>query len=71
MTVLNRRALEIFTLVVLFSAIALNVHAELPAATTVLTDLGYSAAEISEINAGKIVTGNAKPAHERDLAAGL
>jgi hypothetical protein len=69
MTVLRRRALEIFTLAVLFCAVALDVRAELPPAATVLTDLGYSAAEISEINAGKIVTGKAKPAHERDLAA--
>ena len=47
---------------------AASAHAELPAARVALADTGYSTDQIAGVEAGKIVTGDAKPAHERDLA---
>jgi hypothetical protein len=47
----------------------LPAAAQLPDAATLLGDLGYSAADVATIKAGKIATGSAKPANERDLAA--
>jgi len=51
-----------------FACLAFDVRAELPPADAVLEDVGYSAHEIADIEAGKIVTADVKPVHERDLA---
>src|SRR5262245_32115884 len=64
---LRRYNILVFTFALLCTATA--ARAELPAAETVLADLGYSPSEIADIKAGKIVTADAKPVHDRDLAA--
>ncbi len=46
-------------------------RAELPPADELLADVGYSAGEIAEIKAGKIVSRSLATAHERDLASGF
>ena len=51
-----------------FACLAFDVRAELPPADAVLEDVGYSAHEIADIEAGKIVTADVKSVHERDLA---
>jgi hypothetical protein len=64
-----RRPFEtVLWIVVLLGFGAPIARAELPAARTALADVGYSASEISAVEAGQIVTGEAKPAHERDIA---
>src|SRR6185503_20751628 len=64
-----RRAFNVFVLAATVLSVATTALAELPAAETALADLDFSAAQIADIKAGKIVTADAKPAHERDLAA--
>jgi hypothetical protein len=51
----------------IFTATA--AFAEIPPADTLLADLGFSAAEIADVKAGKVVTGAVSGAHERDLAS--
>jgi hypothetical protein len=63
------RALNAFVLVVSLSLGATTAAAEVPDAATAAADLGYSAAQIADVKAGKIVTGDSTPAHDRDLAA--
>ena len=46
-----------------------TARAELPAADALLADVGFSAAEIADIKAGKIVNKSLAGAHERDLAS--
>lgn len=62
------RHLALFAMVAAFS-VATPARAELPAVESLLADVGFSAAEISDIKAGKIVTKSAAGAHERDLAS--
>jgi hypothetical protein len=64
-----RRTALILTFVFATSAVATMAMAELPAVDTLLGDVGFSAAEIADVKAGKIVTGSAPTAHERDLAS--
>jgi hypothetical protein len=45
-----------------------SARAELPPAKDLLADLGLSAGEIAEVEAGKIVTRSATSTHDRDLA---
>jgi hypothetical protein len=49
--------------------LALSARAEIPPAETLLADVGYSAGQIADIKAGKIVTASIPGAHERDLAS--
>jgi hypothetical protein len=49
-------------------ALGATARAELPPARDLLADLGLSAGEIAEVEAGKIVTRSATSTHERDLA---
>lgn len=64
-----RQLKRVFVSTLVFLAVAASARAELPAAETLLADVGYSADEIASIMAGKIVTASAKAANERDLVA--
>jgi hypothetical protein len=66
---LNLRAAAALVSVLLAAVVASRALAELPAAETLLGDLGYSAAEIATVRSGKIAEASAKAATERDLAA--
>jgi len=63
--------LSFVTLPVVFVLVclAMSARAELPPADTLLADVGFSAAEIADIKAGKIVNKSLAGAHERDLAS--
>lgn len=50
-------------------SVTATARAELPAAETLLADVGFSASEIADIKAGKIVAASVSGAHERDLAS--
>jgi hypothetical protein len=54
-----------------FACLAAPAGAELPAAATLLADLGLSPAEIAEVEAGKLVTLSLEAASERELVAGF
>ena len=62
----SRQAIALTLFLVLTAPPAL---AAVPPAETLLADIGYSANDIASIKAGKIVTGKATGANERDLAA--
>jgi hypothetical protein len=62
------RYLALFVVFAVLSVVT-TVHAELPPAETLLADVGFSASEIADIKAGKIVNKSLAGAHERDLAS--
>lgn len=54
-----------------FAVTVSPARAELPPVDQVLADVGYSAAQVADIKAGKIVNRSVATAHERDLASGF
>jgi hypothetical protein len=55
--------------VVIGLAFARPAAAELPDAATVLADLGYTPAQITQVEAGNFVTGTIQPSSDREIAA--
>ena len=64
-----QRLHQAITMTMLFTLASVPALAALPPAETLLADIGYSASDIANIKAGKIVTGKIAGANERDLAA--
>ncbi len=65
---MTMRSLGLVVILLACWTLAGAARAELPPARTLLADLGLSADEIGEVEAGKIVSRSVKGTHERDLA---